>query len=137
MKEAVLKDFFKGTVSTRELLNDLSGTLRSSRDVKYYTIEDMAETFIVLPEHLVKLCDVVIDGDLDPYDLHPIGFCIVASDYFEWDEVYETVLDWANYNINYKLTIDTVRKFRLRLVTGKDLFTKDDLYSDRHGKSKD
>ncbi len=72
-----------------------------------HPIENMPENFLVIPDHLVKLCDDVLSEKLSAESLQAIGFCLVASDHFEWggdtDEgarVADTVLDWASPEIN-------------------------------------
>ena len=97
-------------------------------------IVDMDTDFDLKPEHLVRLCEAVLSGELEPDELQTIGFCLVASDHFTWDGdippgdvVAETAYDWSAPEINYRLTRDTVRKFRERLLTGKNLFTDEDV----------
>ena len=129
MREEVLKRFFLGEVSTKELADNLSGSLVERRDVTYQPIKDMRDDFEVRPEHLVRVCDAVLDGEIEGKYLEAIGFCIVASDHFEYDTdtpegdlVGETVFDWSEPRVNYPLTIENVRKFRERLVTGRNPF---------------
>jgi len=81
----------------------------------------------VLPEHLVRVCDTVIRGDIRPATLKAIGFFLLASDHFAWDGdtqqgglVAETVYDWAGPEVNYPLTLENVVRFRERLLTGHD-----------------
>ena len=84
--------------------------------------------FKVTGQHVVRLCDAVFAGSIQPGDLATIGFCMIASDYFRWDDetpdgfwVGETLHDWSSPETNYPLTKDTVRLFRERLVTSKDV----------------
>src|ERR1051325_8085937 len=135
MHESVLRDYFAGKTGAAELRADLSGAVvatgpRSSSQ----HIQDMAADFELRPEHLIRLCDAVLSGELEPGNLQTLGFCLVASDHFSWDGdvppgdvVAETVHDWSAPEINYRLTRDTARKFRQRLLTGKDLFTDEDV----------
>lgn len=144
MKEAVLRDFFLGRISPEELKKDLNGAIESSRDITRHHIEDMKESFQVNPAHLIRVCDAVLNGFLQPIDLNAIGFCIMASDHFEFDtstdegaRVADAGIDWADYKINFSLNIETTKKFKERLLTGKNTFTKDDHYFDRHGRPKE
>jgi hypothetical protein len=130
MREITLKEFFAGNLNAVALSTDLEGSLVTSGIVTKHPIEDMDETFVVWPEHLTRLCDAVLSGDITPRALQAIGFCVVASDNFEYDTdtpegdlVGETLMDWSAPDVNYPLTLDNVRKFRERLVTGKDPFT--------------
>lgn len=116
----------------RELAHDLAGSLVEKRDVTYQRIKDMSEDFEVRPEHLIRVCDAVLSGEIEAKYLEAIGFCIAASDHFEYDTdtpegnlVGETVLDWSEPRVNYPLTIENVGKFRERLMTGRDPFAVD------------
>ncbi|BCR04528.1 hypothetical protein DESUT3_15970 [Desulfuromonas versatilis] len=144
MKEAILKDFFLGRVSPEALKKDLIGAVESEGKISRQYIEDMDSEFEVKSAHLVRVCDAVLDGILDPMDLSTIGFCLMASDYFEFDtdtedgaRVADAAIDWADYLINYDLNKETTKKSKERLITGKNLFTENDHYLDRHGRSKD
>jgi len=134
MRESILRDFFRRRASTSELKADLAGTLvQKSSDVSHQYVEAMESEFKVSPEHLVHLCDAVLSGDLDATELKAIGFCIVSSDHFHWEadtpmgeRVAETAYDWSSPETNYRLTIETVRKFRKRLLTGHNTLTHAD-----------
>ena len=130
MREEILKQFFLGEVSAKALASDLVGSMVTEDSVvTRHLIEDMKDGFEVMPDHLVHLCDAVLSGKIKAKYLQAIGFCILASDHFEYDTdtpegnlVGETVSDWSAPKINYPLTIGNVRKFRGRLVTGRNLF---------------
>jgi hypothetical protein len=130
MHEGTLRDFLTGGVTAEVLRQDLAGTVEKLGDKMYrHHIVSLEGEFHVNASHLVRVCDSVLSGGLDPADLETIGFCIVASDYFYWDDdtpeaerVGETLHDWASPEINYPLTLETVRLFRERLLTGKDVF---------------
>lgn len=83
--------------------------------------------------YLVSLCDAVLAGHLPVPDLNVIAFCLVASDRFRWDPetatgnvIEETLHEWDSPEINYALNARTIAKFRHRLVTGQDTFTRAD-----------
>ena len=103
------------------------------KSVVRHPIENMSENFLVIPDHLVKLCDDVLSEKLSAESLQAIGFCLVASDHFEWggdtDEgarVADTVLDWASPEINYDLNTSNIAKFRQRLLKGGNPFKNED-----------
>jgi len=130
MREEILKQFFTGDADAKVLARDLVGSLITKGNVAKHPIEDMTETFQVLPEHLIRLCDAVLAGEINPKYLRAVGFCILASDNFEYDTdtpegdlIGETVLDWSAPMVHYPLTQQNVEKFRHRLVTGEDRFT--------------
>ncbi|HYR21540.1 MAG TPA: hypothetical protein VEP30_01270 [Chthoniobacterales bacterium] len=130
MHEATLRDFLTGAVTTDVVRQDLVGTVEKLGDKMYqHHIASLEGEFHVNTSHLIRVCDAVLSGGLDPADLKTIAFCMVASDYFHWDDdtqeaerVGETLHDWASPEINYPLTLETVRLFRERLATGKDVF---------------
>lgn len=137
MREQVLRDFFLGALSAGDLRDDLAGALvPASRQVTHHPITDMDVDFEVRAVHLEALCTAVVDGDLEPWMLEPIGFALVASDRFWWDgdavdgqRVAEAAYDWASPVVNYALTRETAARFRHRLRTGT--FTRADLWSER------
>jgi hypothetical protein len=125
VKEATLRDFFRGTVSAdrlatevREAVEPLSGTSRRIH------IQDLppGEAVTITPEMLVELCDAVLTGGLPGPALETIAFAILASDHLHWaedDELVGRVLyDWASPEINWELTSGNVRMFR-DWLTGK------------------
>jgi hypothetical protein len=75
-------------------------------------IHDMADQFRVTRQMAVALCDAVLCGDLPTADLETIGFALVASDTFCWDdnddEPAETFWDWAAPEVNFALTLENV-----------------------------
>ena len=125
MKEATLRDFFRGTVSAdrlatevREAVEPLSGTSRRIH------IQDLppGEAVTITPEMLVGLCDAVLTGALPGPALETIAFAILESDHLHWaedDELVGRVLyDWAPPEVNGELTSGKVRMFR-DWLTGK------------------
>jgi len=129
MREVVLKEFFEGKVDANALAAELHGAVETVGITSHYHIEDMEGELEVTAAHLVRLCDAVLTGRLAPEALETIGFCLVASDGFYWDTdkgdgevVAETCFDWSEPRINHSLTIDNVRGFRERLLTGHNTF---------------
>ena len=134
MQESILKDYFLGVVDESRLSEDLEGSVvQTSFDVITHYVDPMDSDFRVEPVHLVKLCDAVLSGVLQAEHLELIGYCLVASDHFFWEEgsksgglVAETAYDWSSTEINYPLTFENIGKFRERLITGEDIFSKAD-----------
>ena len=130
MHEATLRDFLLGSVTGDVLREDLVGTVEHLCErMSRHHIASLEGEFEVGANQLVRLCDAVLGGPLQPEQLQSIGFCMIASDYFHWDgdtpdgaRVSETLHDWASPEINYPLTLETVRLFRERLLTGRDVF---------------
>jgi hypothetical protein len=134
MHESILQDYFLGVIDESRLNEDLEGSVvRTSFDVITHYVNPMDSEFRVEPAHLVKLCDAVLSGKLNAERLEPIGYCLVASDHFFWEEdsksgelVAETAYDWSSPEINYPLTSENIEKFRERLITGEETFSKAD-----------
>ena len=144
MHEAALRDFFEGKADLTALQRDLAGiTTRTSHDLFTHRIVDMDSGFMVSAAHLIALCDAVLAGDLPPQELRVIGFALQASDRFQWDfdspegeRIGETLADWSSPEINYPLTLGNVAKFRHRLVTGEETFTRADVPEQEPGGQK-
>jgi hypothetical protein len=134
MHESILKDYFLDLIDESRLNDDLEGSVvQTSFDVITHYVNPMDSGFQVEPAHLVKLCDAVLAGKLNAVHLELIGYCLIASDHFFWDEesksgelVAETAYDWSSPEINYPLTVGNIEKFRERLLTGDYTFTKAD-----------
>lgn len=130
MHETILRDFLAGTLNADGLRDDLVGTVEHlGARMSHHHVTPVDGEFHVTASHLIRLCDAVLGGPLQPHQLESLGFCMIASDYFHWDSddpdgarVAETLHDWAAPEIHYPLTLETVRLFRERLVTGRDVF---------------
>ena len=125
MREIVLRQFFEGNASDDELARDVAGSLKRHGNGVTVHIERMDGEFHVQTPHLIRVCDAVLSGGLDPNDLVAIGFALQASDAFTWDgssedgeRVAETAADWSAPEINFPLTIENVRGWRSYLTSG-------------------
>jgi hypothetical protein len=122
MRERVLRDFFEDKVTAAELARDVAGSMsQKAQKISVVSIEDMDEEFTVTAPMLVRLCDVVLHGELQPEALHSIGFALVASDAFCWDAdqddiLAEVIADWSCPEVNYPLTVENVQRFRAWLT---------------------
>lgn len=135
MREAVLRDFFLGVADTATLRRGMKRTVvRTSDDVFTHDVTPMDGELAITRAHLVALCDAVLVGELRPSDLSAIAFALETSDHLEWEFeakdaelISETLADWSSPEINYPLTLGTISKFRHRLLTGEDVFTRADI----------
>ena len=136
MDARVLQQFFEDRESASILAGDLRSAFeRTSLDSYRLRMTDLKADFAVRSEHLVKLCDAVLRGELDPEALRAVGFGMIASEHFDWDAdtpdgkiVGKTLYDWASPEVNYRLSLATVKKFRHRLLTGEEIFTRADYF---------
>jgi hypothetical protein len=129
MQEEILRRFFEGDLDAALLAEDLVDSMVTSGNITKHPIEPMSKSFQVWPKHLTLICDAVLSGEIDPKHLQSIGFCIIASDNFEYDPdtsegdlVDDIVSAWSVPEINYPLTAENVKKFREWLVSGSDPF---------------
>ncbi|ACB76619.1 hypothetical protein [Opitutus terrae] len=135
MRESVLRDFLVGVAPAAALKKDLAGAVvQTSSDVFTQYVDPMKEELLITRDHVLRLCDAVLDGSLAAEDLEPIAFCIIASDHFRFEDeapynerLLDTLHDWDSPGINYVLTRATVEKFKSRLLTGESTFTRQDI----------
>ncbi len=124
LHETTLRSFFLELVPAKDLSLELRGSMvPAGPGVTHHCIVDMPEEFEVLPGHLIRACDAVLQEAFDPEYLEAIGFCLVASDRFTWDGdtaegelVAAAVHDWAAPEINYELSLASVLACRARLL---------------------
>lgn len=122
MRERALRDFFEDKATTAERAGDVAGSIsQKGQKISVVSIEDMDEEFTVTAAMLVRLCDVVLQGELVSDALHTIGLALMASDAFCWDGDEDDVLanviaDWSCPEVNYPLTLENVRRFRAWLT---------------------
>jgi hypothetical protein len=122
MRERVLRDFFENKATAAKLAQDVAGAIsQKTETLSVVSIDDMDGEFTVTAPMLVRLCDVVLGGELEPEALHIIGFALMASDAYCWDAddgdvLAEVISDWSCPEVNYPLTIENVKRFRTRLT---------------------
>jgi len=120
MKEAVLRDFFAGKTTADKLARDVRGAIKQVSAVdSFVSVEDMDTQWTITQPMLVSLCDAVLDGKLPTESLHQIGFMLVASDHFDWQEddlMSNVIHDWSCPEVNYPLTEQNVARFKRWLL---------------------
>jgi len=127
MSEEKLRDYFDGRLTPKELTSDLKDSQKRTRyDVTTVYIKNIEDgEFEVKKEHLLQLCEDVITGQLALTDLNTIGFALMASNYFTWDNnetdgeiLANVIFEWDNPEIGFDLTIKNVRLWKEYLLTG-------------------
>ena len=140
MKEIVLRYFFEGHATAQELARDVADArvapeapgFRSSAN---YRVLPMARTFAVTPDHIIRLVDAALAGELSLDDLGVIVFCLEAwPDRWEWDtdtpegeRVAEALFWLGTPEINYPLTSAVLGKIRHYLATGENTLSDADV----------
>lgn len=119
MREEELRRYFLGQRSAAELSEDLRGSM-SVIDQVHFSVQivDMKESYSLTRFDLVSLCDAFIKGDISPDALEIIGFALMASDGFDWDDdvISEILSDWSAPEVNYELNAVTIRIHRQWLM---------------------
>lgn len=127
MREIILHKFFEGEITAADLANDLDGSQeRIGYDsTNIYVDRVESGSYKVRKQHLIALCDAFMAGDISSKGLNTIGFALMFSDFFEWDNdskegsiIAEVVSDWDNTSIGYEITDKNVWHWRQYLDTG-------------------
>ena len=126
MKEAVLRDYFDNLISTDILYMDVEGSeVKTSYNVISTYVDQIQDgsEYLITREHLLKLCSDTLVGKLKTNHLTTISFSLICSDYFHWDSdedevVAEVIFDWDNPDINFPITIDNLKLWKIYLETG-------------------
>ncbi|QEC68590.1 hypothetical protein FRZ67_15210 [Panacibacter ginsenosidivorans] len=134
MQEQVLLDYLQHKISVDELATNLKEaqqkTSYDTTSVYVDKIENDGE-FKVKREHLLRLCNEVIDGRITLEDLNTIAFVILMSEYFTHDhddEIADRVLfDWDNPEIGFPLSLDNMQKWKILLESDEDVFDSREL----------
>jgi hypothetical protein len=140
MHAAILKAFFLGQATASALSRDLDVAWQpSGSQAQRFVLEDITEDFVVRAEHLLRICNAVLAGDIEPSKLEVVAAALVTSAHFTWEEeglegerVAQTISDWVDPEINFDLNLQTAEKFRHRLLTGEHLFTPADWWLSVH-----
>jgi hypothetical protein len=140
MHAEILKSFFLGQATAADLSRDLDVIWEPcGSQSRRFVFEDLEEDFKVHAEHLVRVCDAVLAGEIAPPKLEGVGAALFTSDRFTWDDegaeaerITQTVSDWVDPEINFDLNLETTQKFRHRLLTGEHLFTPADWWMSVH-----
>ncbi len=118
MTEQNLKKYFENKLTAEQLHLDLKDSQRkTSYDVTAVQIDTLKEgDYEVKKDHLIKLLDDTIFEKLLPIDLNTIGFALMTSDYFYWDDETEdgerignVIFELENPDIGHDLTIKNVQ----------------------------
>jgi hypothetical protein len=122
VSEPALRDFFEGRSEALAHAIELSG---ERGDVSHYGIFPLEEKLIVIPDHLVRVCDSFLAGEVGPLHLEAIAFTLLASEWFDFDArtsegalVSEVLNQWSAPEINLPITWENVCEWRSLLRGG-------------------
>ena len=123
MQEIVLKCWFSGQCTSADLQADMQdGEVRHGW-LQPHHFEDMDGRFEVETAHMLALCDALEAGQLSADHLREIGYCLIASEHFFWDEdsasggrVGAVAVDWSSPEDSRPLDADGLGWYRRFLV---------------------
>jgi len=145
MREQKLKEYFENKLTADLLSLDLKDSQRKTGYDTTTVYIDTIKTggFEIKKEHLIKLCDDTISSNLLPMDLNTIGFALMTSEYFYWDnetsdgEIIEKVIsDLDNSDLGHDLTIKNFQLWKEYLLTGEYRLDKNELKQKFRSKGK-
>lgn len=123
LKTSHVLAFLNGERSGAELARDLGDArvLGDGNVVRHLMIDDLRASHRVSREQLVRLCDVVIAGELEPDQLELVAFSLSCSEHFTWDRAephgFGALLDeWAMPGEENRWTRVAVECARRRLL---------------------
>lgn len=129
MEERALMDYLENRITVESLAENVKNTQkRATYDTTLLQVEPIKDgsTFQIRKEHLLRLCNEVLNGNLTLEDINSIALALVFSEYFVWDtkteegEVIETVIyDWDSPEINFPLTLSNMKLWKEYLETGE------------------
>ena len=126
MRESVLAKFLSGEISAAllrlELVNVIgTNTLQAGKNM----VLDLSFDLEISRDHLIRLCETFLKGDINSDQLEAIAFFLIGSDHFVWNSdlnegelVAEILFDWSAPEINYVLTEENVSRYLAGLQQG-------------------
>ncbi|HEX9825266.1 MAG TPA: hypothetical protein VGA80_01615 [Flavobacteriaceae bacterium] len=131
-----MKEYFESKLTVDQLILDVKDSQqRTGKDTTTAYVDNVKEgEFEIKEEHLIKLLDDTIAYKIQPNDLKTIGFKLMTSEYFYWDNKTELgerigsiIFEFDNPEIGYELTIENFKKWKEYLITGKYTFDRYEL----------
>ncbi|MFZ1702937.1 MAG: hypothetical protein WAT79_01250 [Saprospiraceae bacterium] len=136
MEEPILKKYFKNEISAKQLAEDLKNSQqKTAYDTTSVPIKSIENgEFKIETEHLVKLCEAFINKQITREDLKTIGFALLCSDFFHWDNetksgeiISQVISDWNNENIGFGINPKNVQLWKEYLESGNYCLDKNEL----------
>ncbi len=136
MKEQKLKDYFESKLTADQLAHELKDSQqKTGYDTTIVDIDNINEgKFEINQEHLIKLLDDTISNKIKPIDLNTIGFALMTSEYFYWnnetalgERISNVIFELDNPDIGYDLTIKNFQLWKEYLLTGEYRLDKNEL----------
>jgi len=133
MRESTLARFLSGEVDATMLRRDLAHIVRTNTlQTGKNLIPDLSFETEITKDHLIRLCQAFLKGDLDSDELEAVAFFLQGSDHFAWNTdskegelIAEVLFDWSAPKINQPLTRENVNRFLAGLTDGRYPFPRE------------
>jgi hypothetical protein len=130
MRESTLARFLSGEVDATLLRRDLANIVGTSiLQTGKNLIPDLSFEMEITKDHLIRLCQSFLKGDLDSDELEAVAFFLQGSDHFVWNTdskegelIAEILFDWSAPKISHPLTRENVNRFLAGLSDGRNPF---------------
>jgi len=145
MTEQKLKEYFESQLTADQLALDLKDSQqKTGYDTTTVYIDNLKEgEFEITIEHLIKLLNDTILTKLRPVHLNTVGFALMTSDYFKWDDgteagerIGKVIFDLDNPEIGFDLTLKNVQLWKEYLLTGEYRLDENELKQKFRSKGK-
>jgi len=136
MTEQKLKEYFESKLTAEQFALDLKDSQqKTGYDTTAVYIDNLNEgEFEIKTEHIIKLLDDTTSNKLQPIDLNTIGFALMTSDYFNWDDeteagerISKVIFELDNPEIGFDLTTKNIQLWKEYLLTGEYRLDKNEL----------
>ncbi len=136
MTEQKLKEYFESKLTAEQFALDLKDSQqKTGYDTTAVYIDNLNEgEFEIRTEHIIKLLDDAISNKLQPIDLNTIGFALMTSDYFFWnndtesgERIANVIFELDNPEIGFDLTSKNFLLWKEYLLTGEYRLDKNEI----------
>jgi len=127
MNEPKFRQYLKNEISVEEFLQSYPAHPEGiNYNIASDTIE-LSEDFEITANHLIKLCNEVLEKRFSLNDISVIANWLMFSNYFHWEcstdvgkIISDAIFSWDNPDISYELTIDNVKLWKESLLMGEN-----------------
>ncbi|MDE3202500.1 MAG: hypothetical protein KGN79_16440 [Acidobacteriota bacterium] len=120
MRETTIRDFLNGEISASRLQKEADSALIRVNEIESnIAITPMTSDFDLTRNHIQKLCNTFLDGELTAEAITTIAFSLIATDHFCWEDdvMSEVIFDWSCPEVNYPINAENIR-MNLRWLAG-------------------
>ena len=128
MTESILKEYLEDKISSELLSADLNGSIKKmTYDTSQISVQVMEthSEFEVEPQHINKILNDTLNGNLTYDNLKTIASGLMFSDYFTWDSeteigerVANIIFELDNTGIGFPITTENLKSWKKYLKSG-------------------